>query len=220
MTTRYVIGIDLGTTNCTIAAADLDAEGARPESIEVPQLVGHGEVAARPLLPSFVYFAHDSEGTLPLPWDRERKFAVGSWARSRGADAPARLISSAKSWLCHPGVDRRQGILPAGAPEDVERISPVEASWRYLEHLGEAWNARFEAQGFPFSEQEVVLTVPASFDAAARDLTVEAAYASGIENLTLLEEPQAALYAWIDAMGEGWRKQIRVGDVILIVDVG
>lgn len=220
MTTRYVIGIDLGTTNCAIAAADLDAEGARPESIEVPQLVGHGEVAASPLLPSFVYFAHDSEGTLPLPWDRERKFAVGSWARSRGADAPARLISSAKSWLCHPGVDRRQGILPAGAPEDVERISPVEASWRYLEHLGEAWNARFEAQGFPFSEQEVVLTVPASFDAAARDLTVEAAYASGIENLTLLEEPQAALYAWIDAMGEGWRKQIRVGDVILVVDVG
>lgn len=220
MTTRYVIGIDLGTTNCAIAAAELDAENARTESIAVPQLVGNGQVEARPLLPSFIYFAHETEGAQPLPWDRERRFAVGEWARSRGADAPARLISSAKSWLCHPGVDRREGILPSGAPDDIEKISPVEASWRYLEHLGEAWNARFESLGFPFSEQEVVLTVPASFDAAARDLTVEAAYASGIENLTLLEEPQAALYAWIEAMGDGWRKQIRVGDVILVIDVG
>ncbi|MBI5534264.1 MAG: Hsp70 family protein [Deltaproteobacteria bacterium] len=201
-----------------MAHALLDVEGSHPESVAVPQLVSQGAVDSRALLPSFLYLAHTSEGAQPLPWDPMRAFAVGEYARSRGADAPARLISSAKSWLCHPGVDRRAGVLPPGAPDDVEKISPVETSWRYLEHLSEAWNARFPDA--PFSDQEIVLTVPASFDASARELTVEAAYASGIENLTLLEEPQAALYAWIDQIGDGWRKQIKPGDVILVIDVG
>ncbi|MEJ7731182.1 MAG: Hsp70 family protein [Polyangiaceae bacterium] len=181
------------------------------------QLVAAGTLEARPLLPSFRYLAHASEGAQALPWDAERAFAVGEHARARGVDAPARVIGSAKSWLCHPGVDRRAGILPQGAPEDVEAISPVETSWRYLEHLAEAFE---HARGGSLLEQEVVLTVPASFDASARELTVEAATAAGIEKLTLLEEPQAALYAWIEAAGEGWRKQLRVGDVILVVDVG
>ncbi len=219
---RFAIGIDLGTTHCAAARAALDDDQARPEVVPVTQLVARGTLDARPLLPSFLYAPHESEGAQPLPWDAERSFVVGEYARSRGAEAPARLVASAKSWLCHAGVDRRAAILPQGAPEDVERISPVEASWRYLEHLSEAFDAA-HAAGDPaaaFAAQEVVLTVPASFDAAARELTVEAARAAGIDHLTLLEEPQAALYAWISAMGDAWRKHLRPGDVILVVDVG
>ncbi len=214
---KYVVGIDLGTTHSALAHASVEREETAVEVMPITQLVASGVIEARPLLPSFVYFAHESEGAQALPWDAKRAFAVGEYARSRGVEAPARLVSSAKSWLSHGSIDRRAPTLPVGAPEDVEKISPVEASWRLLEHVSEAWE---QAMSVPLSEQEVVLTVPASFDAAARDLTVEAALAAGIEHLTLLEEPQAALYAWIDAMGDAWRKQIRVGDVILVVDVG
>ncbi|WP_394829808.1 Hsp70 family protein [Pendulispora albinea] len=206
-----------------MAGARLDEESARPEVLPISQLVAAGTVDARTLLPSFLYFAAEAEGAQALPWDAERRFAVGELARSRGADAPLRTISSAKSWLCHPGVDRRGGILPQGAPEDIEKISPVEVSWRYLEHLTEAWDARLASLGeapAPLGQQEIVLTVPASFDAGARELTAEAAMAAGLEKVTLLEEPQAALYAWIEAMGERWRKELKVGDVILVVDVG
>ena len=229
MSPRYVLGIDLGTTHCALAfARALDADAgagaapARVEVLEVPQLVAQGMVEARALLPSFLYVPVEGEGPQALPWDPERRFVVGEHARARGLDAPARLVASAKSWLCHPGVDRRGPTLPLGAPEDVEKISPVEASWRYLEHLGEAWDFAV-AKGDPelaFANQEVVLTVPASFDAAARDLTVEAAVAAGIEDVTLLEEPQAAVYAWIDAAGEAWRKHLLPGDVLLVLDVG
>lgn len=214
---KYVVGIDLGTTHSALAYARLDEPGAPVEVMPIAQLVASGVVEARPLLPSFVYFAHESEGAQTLPWDARRTFAVGEYARTRGVEAPARLVSSAKSWLSHGGVDRRAPSLPVGAPEDVEKISPVEALWRLLEHVFEAWGATMPA---PLADQEVVLTVPASFDAAARELTVEAASAAGLEHLTLLEEPQAALYAWIDAMGSTWRKQVRAGDVILVVDVG
>ncbi len=222
MSARHVIGIDLGTTHTAFARAAIGEDGARPEVLPVPQLVAAGTVDARLLLPSFLYLAHESEGPQALPWDADRRFAVGEHARARGVDAPARLVASAKSWLSHTGVDRRGPTLPVGAPEDVEKISPVEASWRYLEHLAEAYDHRFAGEDpeLSFARQEVVLTVPASFDAAARDLTVEAAVAAGIEDVTLLEEPQAALYAWIEAQGDAWRKQIHVGDVILVVDVG
>jgi hypothetical protein len=221
---RYVVGIDLGTTHSALAYAPIE-EGESKQVVEVlsaPQLVAKGSLEARPLLPSFLYLAHESEGPQALPWDAERTFVVGEYARTRGVDAPARLVSSAKSWLSHSGVDRRGSILPLGAPEDVEKISPVEASWRLLEHLAEAWDARFAAEdpSLALAHQEVILTVPASFDAAARDLTVEAATAAGIENLTLLEEPQAALYAWTLAKGDGWRKDVKVGDVLLVIDVG
>jgi hypothetical protein len=222
MSPRYVIGIDLGTTHTALAFAEVSAEGSRAEVVAIPQLVAAGTVEARPLLPSFLYLAHESEGPQALPWDAARRFAVGEHARARGLDAPARLVSSAKSWLSHGGVDRRGPTLPLGAPEDVEKISPVEASWRYLEHLGEAWDDRF-AKSDPelaFARQEIVLTVPASFDASARELTVEAAVAAGVEDVTLLEEPQAALYAWIEGQGDAWRKEVRVGDVILVIDVG
>jgi len=217
MSARFVVGIDLGTTHSALASAPAEGE-ARPTPMLVPQLVAAGSVEARPLLPSFVYFAHESEGAQALPWDAKRTFAVGEHARARGADAPARVIASAKSWLVHPTLDRRSGILPMNAPEDVEKISPVEASWRLLEHLGEAWDAAHADARL--AEQDVVLAVPASFDAGARELTVEAALAAGIESLTLIEEPQAALYAWIDAMGDAWRKELRPGDVVLVVDIG
>jgi hypothetical protein len=218
---RYVVGIDLGTTHSALAFAERDAEGGHPEVMPIQQLVAKGTLEERSLLPSFYYAAHESEGPQALPWDAERMFVVGEYARARGVDAPGRLVSSAKSWLSHAGVDRRAAILPQGAPEDVEKISPVEASWRYLEHIAEAWLARHgDAPDLALGQQEVVLTVPASFDASARDLTVEAAGLAGFEDLTLLEEPQAALYAWIDAAGEQWRKHIHPGDVILVVDVG
>ncbi len=212
-----LVGIDLGTTHTALAHVDADDEAARPELFAAPQFVARGKLEARTLLPSFLYFAHESEGLLPLPWDAERSFAVGEYARARGVEAPNRLVSSAKSWLCHPGVDRRSGLLPQGAPEDIETISPVEASYRFLDHLAEAWLAE---KGEPLSESDIVLTVPASFDASARDLTVEAALAAGLENLTLLEEPQAALYAWIASRGEAFRKELSVGDVLLVIDVG
>jgi hypothetical protein len=218
--TRFVVGIDLGTTHCALAAAPLEDEGAQPAILGVPQLVGQGQVEARPLLPSFLYFAHESEGAQALPWEAGRRFVVGEYARSRGIDAPARLIASAKSWLSHPTADRRAGILPVSAPADVEKISPVEATWHYLEHLCEAFDAQYGGGDAALSRQDVVVTVPASFDASARELTVEAALAAGIERLTLLEEPQAALYAWVMARGEAWRNEVRPGDVILVIDVG
>lgn len=222
MSPRYVIGIDLGTTHSALSYADIASPEAKPEVALIPQLVAAGTIEARPLLPSFLYLAHESEGPQVIPWDADRRFVVGEHARSRGVDAPTRLVSSVKSWLSHSGVDRRGPTLPLAAPEDIEKVSPVEASFRYLEHLGEAWDHAM-AHGDPalsFAQQEIVLTVPASFDASARDLTVEAASAAGIDNLTLLEEPQAALYAWIRGHGDAWRQHIHVGDVILVIDVG
>jgi hypothetical protein len=226
---KFAIGVDLGTTHTALAYVDLElAEGdeAPPSIFAIPQLVAQGSIEARPLLPSFLYLPHASEGPQPLPWDPARSFVVGEHARARGSDAPMRVVASAKSWLCHPGIDRRAPILPptpAGAPVEAElaKLSPVDVARRLLEHLREAWDAKFGADpGALFAKQSVVLTVPASFDAAARDLTAEAARAAGIEDLTLLEEPQAALYSWVEATHGTWRKEVRVGDVILVVDVG
>ncbi len=226
MSARYVVGIDLGTTHTALAYApipeDPTAESPPITVLEIPQLVAQGTIEARTLLPSFLYLAHETDGPQALPWDPERKYVVGEHARARGVDAPSRVVSSAKSWLVHPSVDRRGPILPPGAPEDVERISPVEVSWRYLEHLVEAWD-HVVAKSDPdlaLGKQSVVLTVPASFDASARELTTEAAFAAGFEDLTLLEEPQAAFYAWLAARGDTWRKDVSVGDVVLVVDVG
>jgi hypothetical protein len=226
VTARHIVGIDLGTTHCAVAVAPIGGDASHapgaPEVLAIPQLAARATLESRPLLPSFLYFAHESEGAQALPWDAGRTFAVGEYARSRGLDAPLRLIASAKSWLSHPGIDRRAGTLPLGAPPDLEKVSPVEASFRYLQHIGEAYDSVY-ASGRPelaLGEQEVVLTVPASFDAAARELTVEAATAAGLEHLTLLEEPQSALYAWIASRGEAWRQDIRVGDVILVIDIG
>jgi hypothetical protein len=225
---RFVVGIDLGTTNSGAAYIDTGAGEAadlRPSDLPVPQVVGPGSVAERPLLPSYLYLPGPGEvpaGSLKLPWDAGRDYAVGEFARQQGAVAPTRLVSSAKSWLCHPGIDRKGPVLPWKGPEGGRRVSPLETSTLYLKHFVEAWNYQL-AQGLPerrLEQQEVVLTVPASFDAAARELTVEAARATGLENVTLLEEPQAAFYAWIEANGDAWRKLVKVGDAVLICDVG
>lgn len=221
---RYSIGVDLGTTHCAISWVDIassDGDKTVEGVLPVAQLTGPGAIEPLDLLPSFLYLPHPNElapGDLSLPWTAERGFAVGEMARSRGAGTPIRLVSSAKSWLCHPGVDRRAAILPNDAPEEVERVSPLDASVRYLTHLREAWDhAHPDA---PFVDQDVTVTIPASFDPAARELTAEAADAAGYARMTLLEEPQAALYSWIQKSGGVWRKQVRVGDVILVVDVG
>ncbi|HLX02409.1 MAG TPA: Hsp70 family protein [Trinickia sp.] len=222
--TRYAIGIDLGTTHCALSYVDItasDGDKTAQQVLPVAQLTAPGAVGELDLLPSFLYLPHANElaaGDLNLPWTAERGFAVGELARSRGAGTPIRLVSSAKSWLCHPGVDRRAAILPNDAPEEVVRVSPLEASVRYLTHLREAWD--HVHPDAPFGEQDVTVTIPASFDPAARELTAEAAQAAGYARMTLLEEPQAALYSWIQKSGGQWRKQVKVGDIILVVDVG
>jgi hypothetical protein len=223
---RYAIGIDLGTTHSALSYVDLEAsdgENTAQGVLPVPQLTAPGTVEALALLPSFLYLPHPDEiapGDLALPWSAgESDFeAVGEMARSRGATTPIRLVSSAKSWLCHPGVDRRAAILPADAPDEVQRVSPLDASTRYLAHLRAAWDAANPHA--PFDQQAVTVTIPASFDPAARELTAEAARNAGYASPTLLEEPQAALYSWIEGSAGRWRKQVQPGDIILVVDVG
>ena len=221
---RYTIGIDLGTTHCALSWLDThasDGENAVQGVLSVPQLTAPGTLENPELLPSFLYLPHESElapGDLALPWAADQDFAVGEFARTRGAATPIRLVSSAKSWLCHPGVDRRSALLPAEAPPEVARVSPLEASVRYLSHLRAAWDAQHPEA--PLATQDVTVTIPASFDPAARELTAEAAQAAGLPQLTLLEEPQAALYSWIQRSAGAWRQEVRSGDILLVVDVG
>ena len=214
-----VVGIDLGTTNCALSYRDLNKSSS--EVLPIPQLTSPGTVEERVLLPSFLYLCRSEEfpeGSLALPWDKKASYIVGEFARSHGLKVPTRLVSSAKSWLSHAGVDRSGALLPWDAPLEVERVSPVEASARYLRHLiGAGTVSKLSRR---LDAQETILTVPASFDAAARDLTVQAAREAGLRNVTLLEEPQAALYAWLELAGDGFRRQVKVGDVILVVDVG
>ncbi|MBM4089084.1 MAG: Hsp70 family protein [Planctomycetes bacterium] len=222
MSARFVLGIDLGTTNCVLAYASLEADQPHVHLVSVPQLVDRGTTEGRTVLPAFLYLAgpHDAAGgSLDLPWSSDRSFAVGEFARRQTADAPQWTVGAAKSWLCHSRVDRRQPILPWNAPDGVPKVSPVAAARHYLEHLVAAWeHAHPEA---PVGLQRVVLTVPASFDAAARELTREAALAAGLpQDLILLEEPQAAVYAWLAVQGDRWRRLLHVGDRLLVCDVG
>ena len=227
---RYSIGIDLGTTHCALSYFNLEEgkpRGAAQPVLPVPQLTAPGVTESRVLLPSFLYLPNPEEfppDALRLPWGKEDRQIAGELARSHGAKVPTRLISSAKSWLCHPGVDRKRPLLPWNAPAEVPRLSPQEVSTRYLLHLRQAWDHQFATgkagKTHALAAQDVVVTVPASFDAAARELTIEAAQKAGLSQLILLEEPQAALYAWLEAIGDKFRKNISVGDVILVVDVG
>jgi hypothetical protein len=225
MASRYVVGIDLGTTNSALAYVDTGAgKDAKVTPFPVPQVVAPGAVEDRPLLPSFLYMPGAGEqpaGALKLPWDAKRDYCVGEFARAFGSQVPTRLVASAKSWLCHPGVDRKAAILPHRATDAGRKVSPVEASVRYLKHFAEAWNHTLGKDAANKLEvQDIVLTVPASFDAAARDLTIEAARSAGFKHITLLEEPQAAFYAWLDRAGDDWRKQVGVGELVLVADVG
>jgi hypothetical protein len=222
MAAQFVIGIDLGTTNCVLAYTPLDSEEPEVKLLPIPQLVAPSTVESRDSLPSFTYLANSSEtegGLYDLADTKGRDFAVGEVARKQSAEMPDRTVGAAKSWLSHSKVDRHQAILPWKAPEDVPKISPVTASRRYLEHLVDAWHKSFPDS--PITEQQVVLTVPASFDASARELTREAALAAGLpDSLVLLEEPQAATYAWLADRGDGWRKCLGVNDRLLVCDVG
>jgi molecular chaperone DnaK (HSP70) len=228
---RFVVGVDLGTTNTAAACADLGQvarQGVpRVEVFAVPQVVAEGEVAPRDTLPSFLLLPTPEErasGRFALAWSPAPDGVVGTFARDHGALVPGRLVSSAKSWLCHDAVDRRADILPWGADEGAARRSPVAASAAYLAHVREAWNhARAGgAAGSPlrFERQDLVLTVPASFDEEARELTVEAARAAGVERFTLVEEPTAALYAWIAAHQHALGDHLHDGDIVLVCDVG
>lgn len=224
----YVIGIDLGTTNSVVAYSEARVPEGDPPDIhifQVPQLVGPGSVGERSVLPSFVFLPGPDDVPrkgLELPWNRENAMAVGEYARDRGAEIPSRLIASTKSWLCHAGVDRNARILPWEAPENTPKLSPVEASAAILRHIKESWDYAMakDNEDLRMENQDVFLTVPASFDAVARGLTVKAAEMAGFPKATLLEEPQAAFYAWLYSSSKSWREQVAVGDRILVVDVG
>ncbi|MDQ6677813.1 MAG: Hsp70 family protein [Acidobacteriota bacterium] len=217
---RYVIGVDLGTTNSALAFAEIPDGAGNVNAFAIPQLTNPGEVRAESLLPSFLYLPGSNEfpaGSLALPWNADPHTIAGTLARKRGVENSGRLVASAKSWLSHAGVDRTEAMLPASAPTGVDRVSPVTASADYLRHLRQAWD--HEHPDAPFTGQEILLTVPASFDEVARELTVKAAEEAGYRGVTLLEEPQAAFYAWI-ARHEDWRERVHLGDLILVADIG
>lgn len=223
---RFVVGIDLGTTNCAIAFADTRSLPYQVRSMPIEQLIEFGTVAALDTLPSFHYELTKSEADsveARFQFDKDSQPShhpgiVGALARERSMQVPGRGIASAKSWLCNPQVDRRSDLLPWHGDEEVERLSPVEASRRYLEHLRRCWDRQHPSD--PLSEQEVVVTLPASFDEVARQLTLEAAIAAGIPKVTLIEEPQAAFYAWLERHQERWMELLHAGQTILVCDIG
>jgi molecular chaperone DnaK (HSP70) len=230
---RYVVGFDLGTTNSAVCYVDSSQSPWRVRTFAVPQLVAAGQVEARETLPSFHYQPAPDElpaEALRLPWNAageplppakrpsQPPHVVGFFARDQGALAPGRLINSAKSWLCHSGVDRTAALLPWHGAGDLERLSPVAVSARYLAHVRHAWDARFPQH--PLAEQDFVLTLPASFDEVARELTVKAAAAAGLRRVVLIEEPQAAFYAWIYAHADHWEQLVHPGQKILVCDIG
>lgn len=232
---RYVIGIDLGTTNSAVSYVDLDAiaadasaqNDAKKSRIKIfnpPQLVGPGEIGRLPVLPSFLYIpgTYDiSKDAIRIPWKTSSDNFSGTFARDHGAKVPARLVSSAKSWLCHGNVDRKAKILPWGSGSDVFKVSPVQATAAYLEHIKKAWNmTKGDDEEAYLENQVIVLTVPASFDEVARDLTVEAAAMADLKNITLLEEPLAAFYSWLISHEKDWHNYVHENELILVCDIG
>ncbi|WP_417849088.1 Hsp70 family protein [Thalassoglobus sp.] len=219
MSAEYIIGIDLGTTNSVVAYVPYGDESFEISLLEIPQTVAPGTIENRTSLPSFIYLPLKDDKGFELPWNQSPQFVIGEFARRQSADVPDRTVGGAKSWLAYHKVDRRSAILPWNAPDDVTKISPVEAATAYLQHIVAAWNHQFPNS--KLADQQVVLTVPASFDASARELTREAAQEAGLpEEFVLLEEPQAALYSWLNETGNQWRKILNVGDAVLVVDVG
>ena len=229
---RYVVGIDLGTTNSAVSYADLthiDTKNAGAgigneiKVFKVPQLTGPGEFSLAPVLPSFLYIpgAYDvSKAALKHPWKKENDLFAGVFAREHGAQVPSRLVSSAKSWLCHSRADREAPILPWGS-QNVDKISPVQATSEYLRHIRKAWNHFIKDEDLFLENQFTVITVPASFDEAAREYTLKAAREAGFsKNVTLLEEPLAAFYAWVTRHEHDWQSHVKVDDLILVCDVG
>lgn len=225
MALRYSLGIDLGTTNSAIAITDLDTD--QTDIVEVTQIVGPNRVGEKSTLPSALYLPHPDEfpeNALALPWhDGDKGSAIaGHFARDHGALVPDRLVISAKSWLSNPHIDPRQKTLPWKSDDTVEKLSPFECSRRYLDHLREGflYSERLRGREWSLADGQIVLTVPASFDEVARNLTAEAAEAAGLGKVTLLEEPLAAFYAWTAQAGKEWRSQVAPGDIVLVCDVG
>jgi Hsp70 protein len=225
MSTHFSLGIDLGTTNSAMAVTDLESDYA--EALEITQIIGPNQIGEKPTLPSALYIPHRDEfphNSFPLPWHDGigNNTIVGHFAREHGALIPDRLVTSAKSWLSNPHIDPRRQSLPWRSDIEDERLSPFECSRQYLAHLKDAflYAGRVQERNWNLSETEIVLTVPASFDAVAQGLTAEAAEAAGLGKVTLLEEPQAAFYAWIAQAGREWRSLISPGDIILVCDVG
>jgi hypothetical protein len=223
MNARFSIGIDLGTSNSAIALSDLESDETR--IIEIAQIVGQNQLGAQPTLPSSLYLPHHEEfpGGLALPWSDARETAIiGQFARDHGALVPDRLVASAKSWLSNPHIDPKQALLPWNSDIHEGKFSPFECTRRYLEHLRQAfiYAEREDGRAWELSEGQIVLTVPASFDEVARSLTAEAAEAAGLGNVTLLEEPQAAFYAWTAQTGRLWHDMVAPGDIVLVCDIG
>jgi Hsp70 protein len=224
LSAKYIVGIDLGTTNSALARCDVTTaeEQSGIEVRSIRQLVNANEVADRTLLPSFLYIPGEFDfpkGSLALPWEAEPKYVIGELARKRGAESPNRLVVSAKSWLSYAGVNRTAPILPWQAPAEVPKLSPIDASSQFLQYLRTVWDSEADGQ-LALAEQDVLLTVPASFDEEARELTRRAAEQAGFQHVTLLEEPLAAFYAWLESQGDAWRRRIKVGDLVLVCDVG
>jgi molecular chaperone DnaK (HSP70) len=219
---RYVVGIDLGTTNSAVSFVDTNSDAWKIETFTIAQIIAEGQVERLETLPSFYYEALPVErasGATRLPWFKDAPAGtVGVYARDHGRTLPGRMIESAKSWLCHSGVDRRAALLPWHGAADVERLSPVDATARYIRHMKDAWDASHPHH--PLAEQDVVLTIPASFDEVARELTVAAARSAGLPKIVLLEEPQAAFYSWVDAHRDEWDKIVSPGQSILVCDIG
>jgi hypothetical protein len=224
MNARFSLGIDLGTSNSAIAIADVETDQTR--IVEIAQILGPNQLGETPTLASALYVPHGEEfpeGSFPLPWnDAGEPVIVGQFARDHGALVPDRLVTSAKSWLSNPHIDPKQKILPWRSDITEEKLSPLECSRRYLQHLRDAFLHAERAQGrdWDLSEGQIVLTVPASFDEVARSLTAEAARAAGLGDVTLLEEPQAAFYAWTAQAGRTWRDLVAHGDIVLVCDIG
>ena len=221
---RYLIGIDLGTTNSVVYYLDKENEDAKPQVFEIPQLIEFGETDNKSTLPSFIYIPEGKEVPekgLSLPWEDDKTFAVGEIARKNSSSSPLKTISSAKSWLCVDTIDRVSPVLPWNRNNVEKQMSPVEASKQILAYIRDAWNYQMASddEELLMEHQDVFLTVPASFDAVARELTVKAADEAGLK-VTLLEEPQAAIYSWLLEVGEDWRKQVSPKDVILVCDIG
>lgn len=221
---RFSLGIDLGTTNSAVALEELETD--RTGMVEITQLLGPNRIGEKLTLPSAVYIPHPEEfpeEQLRLPWEQKSSgMIVGHFARDHGALVPDRLITSAKSWLSNFHIDPRKPVLPWKADISEPKVSPLECSRLYLEHmkLGFLNAERTQGRSWSIDEGQVVITVPASFDEVARNLTLEAARAAGFDKLILLEEPQAAFYAWMERSGSDWRKQVSPGDTVLVCDVG
>ncbi|MEX0794117.1 MAG: Hsp70 family protein [Pirellulaceae bacterium] len=219
---RYIVGIDLGTTNSAVSFLDTASEHARPTTFPIPQVVAPGQVENRSTLPSFHYQGAEGElpaGSFRLPWSgADPSFCVGVFARDHGTAVPGRMINSAKSWLSHSGVDRTAPLLPWHGAADLEKLSPVEVSARLLGHIRAAWNHAYP--GEPLERQDIVLTLPASFDEIARELTVQAAAKAGLARIFLIEEPQAAFYDWLSKHADDWQQRVSPGQTILVCDIG